>query len=52
MCVANSIIVDDHSNEINNHKVIRVFVAKKRNYSTNPETSVPNWVLSMKSLNL
>ena len=39
MCVANSIIVDDHSNEINNHKVIRVFVAKKGNYSANPETS-------------
>ena len=29
MCVVNSIIDDDHLNEINNHKVIRVFVAKK-----------------------
>ena len=39
MCVVNSIIVDDHLNEINNHKVIRVFVAKKGNYTANPDAS-------------
>ena len=51
MCVANSIIVDDHSNDINNHKVIRVFVAKKGNYTANPETSGPNWAFNTKSFN-
>ena len=52
MCVANSIIVDDHSNDINNHKVIRVFAAKKGNYTANPETSGPNWAFNTKSFNL
>ena len=51
MCIVNSIIVDDHSNEINNHKVIRVFVAKKGNYTANPDASGTKWVYKTKSLN-